>query len=93
MDLEANVYQAYVDAKGASEADEEALVAERAQERAFQYGTERFDAGLINAFDFSQSKMRFENAQSEVVRAKYDYIFKLKVIESYFGIPVANLKF
>lgn len=93
LDLEANVYQAYVDAQGALEAYEAALVALSAQERANAYATDRFDVGLTNAFDFSQSKSRLENAQTEVIRAKYDYIFKLKVIELYFGIPVTDLKF
>ncbi|WP_311195871.1 TolC family protein [Antarcticibacterium sp. 1MA-6-2] len=93
LDLEADVYQAYVDAQGAYEAYEAALVALNAQERANTYATERFDVGLTNAFDFSQSKLRLENAQTEVIRAKYDYIFKLKVIELYFGIPVTDLKF
>ncbi|MFD1094204.1 TolC family protein [Salegentibacter chungangensis] len=93
LDLEANVYQAYVDAKGAFEAYEAALVASEAQEQAFSYATDRYEVGLTNAFDFSQAKVRFENAQREVLRAKYDYIFKLKVLELYFGVPVADLKF
>lgn len=93
LDLESNVYQAYVDAQGAFKAYEASLVAANAQELAFEYATERFDVGLTNAFDFSQSKLRYENAQREVVRTKYDYIFKLKVIELYFGVPVSELKF
>ncbi|MCG9971528.1 TolC family protein [Christiangramia crocea] len=93
LDLEANVYQAFTDAKGAFKAYEAALVAVEAQEKAFEYATERYDVGLTNAFDFSQAKVRFENAQREVLRAKYDYIFKLKVVELYFGIPVRELKF
>jgi len=93
LDLEANVYQAYTDAKGAFEAYEAALVASEAQAKAFEYATERYDVGLTNAFDFSQSKIRYENTQREALRAKYDYIFKLKVVELYFGIPVGDLKF
>lgn len=93
LDLEADVYQALVDAQGALKAYEAALIALEAQEQANAYATERFAVGLTNAFDFSQAKARFENAQTEVVRAKYDYIFKLKVIELYFGIPVTDLKF
>lgn len=93
LDLESNVYQAYVDARGALKAYEAAQASQRAQEQAFQYAQERFDVGLTNAFDFSQSKLRYENSQTEVVRTKYDYIFKLKVIELYFGIPVTDLKF
>ncbi|MCF4100160.1 TolC family protein [Gillisia sp. M10.2A] len=93
LDLEANVYQAYVDAQGALKAYESAQIALDAQEQAYSYATDRFDVGLTNAFDFSQAKSRYENAQTEVIRTKYDYIFKLKVIELYFGIPVTDLKF
>ena len=93
LDLEADVYQAYLDAKGALKAYEAALVALKAQVLAFEYATERYDVGMTNAFDFSQSKFNLENAQSEVVRAKFDYIFKLKVLELYFGVPISDLKF
>ncbi len=93
LDLEADVYQAYVDAEGALKAYEAALVALNAQEQAYNYATERYSVGLTNAFDFSQATFNLSNAQSEVIRAKYDYIFKLKVLELYFGVPVANLKF
>lgn len=93
LDLEANVYQAYTDAKGALKAYEAALVALEAQTLAYEYATERYNVGLTNAFDFSQAKFNFENAQSEVVRTKYEYIFNLKVLELYFGVPVTELKF
>lgn len=93
LDLEADVYQAYVDAQGAREAYEAALIAQEAQELAFNYATERYDVGLTNAFDYSQSQLNLEQAQSEVVRTKYDYIFKLKVLELYFGVPITDLKF
>lgn len=93
LDLEANVYQAFTDARGAYKAYEAAQVAVEAQAKAFEYATERYDVGLTNAFDFSQAKVRYENSQREVLRAKYDYIFKLKVVELYFGIPVRELKF
>lgn len=93
LDLEANVYQAYTDAKGALKAYEAALVALEAQSLAYDYATERYNVGLTNAFDFSQAKFSFENAQSEVIRTKYEYIFNLKVLELYFGIPVSELKF
>lgn len=93
LDLEANVYQAYTDAKGALKAYEAALVALEAQLLAYEYATERYNVGLTNSLDFSQAKFNLENAQSEVVRTKYDYIFKLKVLELYFGVPIADLKF
>ena len=93
LDLESNVYQAYVDAKGSKEAYESALVAVESQSLANEYARERFDVGLTNAFDFSQSKIRLQNAEIEAKRTKFDYIFKLKVLELYFGVPASELKF
>ncbi|WP_241448721.1 TolC family protein [Aquimarina pacifica] len=92
LDLDSNVYQAYLDAKGAAEAFEAAQVSVKAQERAYEYAKDRYDVGLTNAFDFNQSKFRLENAQSQEVQNKFDYIFKLKVLELYFGIKVADIK-
>lgn len=88
LDLESNVYQAYTDAQGALKAYEAALAAEEAQQLAYDYSRERFEVGIINSFEFSQALSRFENAQSEVIRTKYDYIFKLKLLELYFGISL-----
>ena len=45
--------------------------------------------GVINIFDFNQIKQRYENAASDLVRAKFDYIFKLKILEFYFGITIS----
>ncbi|MCT8339712.1 TolC family protein [Flavobacteriaceae bacterium TK19130] len=93
LDLESNVYQAYVDAKGALKAYEAAVASLESQELAYEYATERYDVGLTNAFDFSQSKLRFNNANIELNRTKYNYIFRLKVLELYFGVEPTELKF
>ncbi|WP_340156358.1 TolC family protein, partial [uncultured Winogradskyella sp.] len=93
LNLESTVYQAYVDAKGALKSFEAANKALESQELAYDYAKERYDVGLTNAFDFSQSKQRFDNAKIQLNQAKYDYIFKLKVLELYFGIPATELKF
>lgn len=93
LEIESTVYQAYVDAKGSYKSFEAAQKALESQELAYQYAKDRYDVGLINAFDFSQSKTRFDNAKIEANRAKYDYIFKLKVLELYFGISATELKF
>lgn len=93
MDLESSVYQAYTDAEGALKAYEAAQAAEEAQALAFEYATERFDVGMTTAFEYSQGQFEYESAQTEALRAKYDYIFKLKVLELYFGIPITDLNF
>lgn len=88
LDLERNVFTAFTDAKGALNAYESAVVALEARTEAYNYAKERFAVGLMNAFDLNQSQTLFANAQSDVLRTKYDYIFRVKVVEFYFGIPI-----
>jgi outer membrane protein len=56
-----------------------------AQQNAYDFAKERFDVGMSNAFDLSQSKTRLTNAQNQMIQAKYDYIFRIKVLELFFG--------
>ena len=89
LDLENTVNQSFNDARGAHKAyiASEKLVF--ARELAFEYAQNKFQVGAMNSFDFTQAKQRFELAQSELIRTKYDYIFKLKVLEFYFGVPIS----
>ncbi len=90
LDLERNVYTAIIDAKGALNSYESAVVALEARQGAIDYAKERFDVGIMNAFEFNQAQTLYINAQSEVLRTKYDYIFKTKIVEFYFGIPITQ---
>ena len=51
----------------------------------FDYSQKRFEAGLITAVDFNDAKNKLVNAQSEMLQAKYDYLFKTKILEFYQG--------
>ncbi len=86
--LEATVQQSYVDVITFSKAYEAAEKTLEARRLAYQYSKERFDVGLLNSFDFSQAQTRVDRAEADVVRTKYDYIFRLKILEFYFGIPI-----
>ncbi|MBN8643247.1 MAG: TolC family protein [Flavobacteriales bacterium] len=88
LDLDRNVYNAITDAKGALNSYESAQVALEARTEAFNYAKEKYAVGMMNSFDFNQAQTLYLNAQSEVLRTKYDYIFKLKLVEFYFGIPI-----
>lgn len=88
LTLETNINQAYVDVKNFAKAYEAAQKTLEARRLAYDYSKERYDVGLMNAFDFNQAQSRVDNAEANVVRTKYDYIFRLKVLEFYFGIPI-----
>jgi outer membrane protein len=88
LDLENTINQAYNNAEGAFKFYEAAQKTELARKKAYEDAINRFEAGVMNIFDFNQIKQRFETAASDLVRAKFDYIFKLKVLEFYFGITI-----
>ena len=91
LDLQRNVYTAFTDAKGALNAHESAVVTLEARQQAYNYAKEKYDVGLMNSFDFTQAQTLLTNAQSDVIRTKYDYIFKIKILEFYFGIPIVPI--
>ncbi len=81
----ANVTQAYTDAKGSKAtflATEKTL---EAQKKAFEVARKRYEAGTINNFDFTQQKNRIDIAELNFLNAKYDYIFRTKVLDFYLG--------
>ena len=88
LDLQRNVFTAFADANGALNTYKSSVVALEARQGAYNYAKEKYDVGLMNSFDFNQSQTLLTNAQSEVIRTKYDYIFKIKILEFYFGIPL-----
>jgi len=90
INLESLVNQAYNDAEGAYKSYEAAKKALTSRKEAYRYSQERFNVGLMNSFDFSQAKQRLETAESDLVRTKFDYIFRIKILEYYFGVPFGD---
>ena len=88
LDLENTVNQAYLNTQGAVKFFEAAEKTLKARQEAFQIAQNRFEAGVMNSFDFNQAKQRYQISASDIVRAKFDYIFKLKVLEFYFGLKL-----
>jgi len=86
--LRETIQTAYTDAKASSKSYDAATISVEAQTKAFDYADERYRAGAINSFDFEQTKNNLVNAQSQLIRSKYDYVFKLKVLEFYSGVPI-----
>ena len=91
LDLENSINQAYNDCIGAQQAFDAAQKTLFAREKAYTYAQSRFEAGTSTAFEFSQAKLQYESAQSDWLRAKYDLIFKIKILELYFGIRIEDL--
>lgn len=88
LDLERNIYTAYSDAKGAMETYLATVEMLKAREEAFRYTKERYENGMATAFDYNQSQTLLVNTKSDLLRTKYDYLFRTRILEFYFGLPI-----
>lgn len=55
---------------------------------AFQYAEEKFNAGAMNALDYSNAKTQLNNAELETLLARYEFIYRIKILEFYLGKPL-----
>ena len=86
--LTQNVYQTYLDAKASKKSYEAAQTAVNAQQLAYEYAQSRYEVGISNSLDFSQAKLRLQNAQTQLIQAKYSLLFQLKLLELYY-VPIS----
>ncbi|NDK18751.1 MAG: TolC family protein, partial [Zetaproteobacteria bacterium] len=59
-----------------------------AQKEAFRFEQEKFEEGQSTSFDFNQVKNRLVDAEANLYRGKFNFIFKTKLLEFYYGIPI-----
>ena len=84
-----NIQQAYADASAALKKFAASQKAVTAMEESFRYSEQRFDVGLVTPVDYNASKNQLLKAQSDLVQAKYEYVFKTKVLDFYRGVPLS----
>ena len=82
------IERAYINAKATLKEYEAAKKSVDAQELSFEYAQQRYNLGVTNSFDFEQVKNRLVNAQATLARAKYNFVFRTKLLEFYYGIPI-----
>ena len=79
------IQQSYADAFAALKnfkATEKALIS---MEESFKYTEKKFEVGLVNTVDYNTSKNQLTVTQSQLLQAKYDFIFKTKILNFYKG--------
>ncbi|WP_027137759.1 TolC family protein [Gaetbulibacter saemankumensis] len=90
LDLESTIQRAFTDAQAAFKTYQAAKKSLVSQELAFNNATERYNIGAMTTFDLEQARVRLINAQSSLINAKYDFVFKTKVLDFYMGKPIIN---
>jgi outer membrane protein len=83
-----NVQQAYADANAGLKKYTSSLKALEATEESFKYTEQKFNVGMVNSTDYNTAKNNMSKAQSNLLQAKYEYVFKAKVLDFYQGKPL-----
>ncbi len=88
LDLESTIQRAFTDAQAALKTYVAAQKSLDSQRLAFDNSEERYNIGAMNTFDLEQIRIRLINAEASLINAKYDFVFKTKVLDFYTGKPI-----
>ncbi len=86
--LRQDVYTAYEQAIASSQKYAASTRALESSQRAFDFASKRYEVGLINTFEYTSAQNNLLTARSNANAAKYDLLFKIKVLDYYMGNPI-----
>jgi outer membrane protein len=88
QNLRQTIERAYNDVYSSGKAYQSSIKRVEAQAESFRATKQRFDNGAANATEYELAENNLFQARSDLLRAKYDYIFKLKILDFYQGKPI-----
>lgn len=83
------VKRAFYDARAAGKTYLANKKARESAAKSFEFADKRFEVGMMNAFEYNQIKTSFTQSEAQLTRAKYEYVFRIKVLEFYQGKPLS----
>ncbi len=86
--LQKEIQQAYTDATASFKKYVAAKKSVTASQESFKYIQQKFDVGMVTSVDFNLAKNNMAKARSELIKAKYEYIFRMKILDFYRGVPI-----
>jgi len=88
LQLRTTIEQSYTDLKNSIKKYEATKDQIASAELAYKNIEKKYKVGMATAIDFLIQKNAFYQAQSNGIQAKYDYIFKSKILDFYQGVPI-----
>ena len=83
--LRKNIEQTYMDMRASVKKYEAVKQQLAAVESVYLNAEKKYAVGVMNATDYLIQKNNFTQSQSSLIQAKYDYIFKIKILDFYQG--------
>lgn len=84
-----NVQKAQFDVDANYEIYLSAVQAEKSTKLALEFADKSYAAGRSTIYDVNIARNNYANAQGSVAQAKYNYVFSLKLLNFYAGIPLS----
>jgi outer membrane protein len=83
-----NVNQSYLNFKNAIKRYEASQETMDANKEAYEISEKQFELGALNISDYISSKNSFNKSQNDYLQAKYEVVFRRKVLDFYEGKPL-----
>ena len=84
-----NVQKAQFDAESNYASYNAAEESEKSSKLALDFAEKSYNAGKTTIYDLNTARNNYANAQGSVAQAKYNYLFSLKLLNFYAGIPLS----
>ena len=84
--LKQNIYQAYISALTALDKFNASKKAVSAAEQTYMFAQKRYEVGMLGTFDLITSQNNLLRARLDYSSSRFDYVFKMKVLEFYKGL-------
>lgn len=85
LTLYKEIQQAYQNAVAAQAKYNSTEKASQAAEESFKYAEIRYQIGKISVFEYGEAQTKLTTTKSEQLQAKYDFVFRSKILDFYQG--------
>lgn len=82
------IQQAYYNAVAAESRYRSGESAVSANRESFRLTSEKFNAGKATSVEYNEAKLNYTKALSDQIQAKYEYLFRVKILDFYKGDPI-----
>lgn len=88
LNLKQNIQTSYFDVNSAYQTFTSAKELVASTELSYEFAQKSFTAGKINIYDLNTARNNYFNALSQMLQAKYSFLFRLKILDFYIGKPL-----
>lgn len=82
------IQQAWYNAVAAESKYNTSETAVKANDESFRLMSEKYENGKATSIEFNEAKLNLMKAVSDRIQAKYEYMFRTKVLDFYKGVPI-----